>query len=395
MSNFDIILIAYKNILKNKIKFSLTMISILIGIISVVVISTISDIATQIINKEFTSMGIDGLAISTKYSNSTNYINVNLAENIEENFLEIEQAMPVLTKFGSYETSTKTGQALILGVDESLYETLRINSLFGECFTKNDVNLQKNYCVIDETLAQKLYSRSNIIGKEIFLSISGKIVKFEIIGIISSQTELISSFSNGYSPSLIYIPYTIVQNLTNTQEISQIAIRSQDNTDLEELKLDLENFLSRKTDNNFEIQNISAYMDTINDITYYISLVLTCVGSISLVVATIGVTNMMFSSALERKKEIGIYMALGAKPSVISKIFLTESIFICLFSGALGVIIGLIAVFFIAYSLEIDFYVNFRYIYIIFILSILSGIISGIAPAIKASLLNPIDVLRD
>lgn len=395
MSNLDILLLAIKNIFKNKLKFALTMVSIVIGVTSVVIITTVSDFGQQLISQEFESMGIDGLAISSKYSDSV--LSVDLAKTIEQNFAEISEAMPIISKIGTFETYTKSGQAIILGVDNSLYETLKITSLYGTCFTSSDINLQKKVCVIDEDLAQLLYGRSNIIGKEIYLTIDGNLEKFEICAIISNQTALIDSFMGENSPNLIYIPYTIMQTITNTQSVSQIAIRATDDSDLEQVKDDLEYFLSKKReiDNNFEIQNINSYMENINNITFFIALILAFIGSISLIVATIGVTNMMFCSAIERKKEIGIYMALGAKSSVISKIFLAESVLICLFSGALGVIMGIISAFYIAKSININFYININYVAIIFAISILSGIISGIAPAIKASHLNPIDVLRE
>ena len=397
MSNYDILLMSVKNIFRNKLKFILTMISICIGITSIMIITTVSDIGKKIIDDELDSMGIDGLSISNKYSDIESVLSLEVISSIENNFEQIDYVMPILSDMGTYSSSTSEGQAVIFGVDNTLYDTLKVKSLYGKCFSQNDVEYARNVCIIDENLANTLYKRSNIIGKEISLNLNGNKEYFEIIGVISDQKALVDSVMGENSPSFIYIPYTVALDMANEKNLSQIAIRASADADLNELKEDLEYFTSKKRDleDKIDVQNISSYMESISNVTLIVGLLLGFVASISLVVASIGVSNIMFSSAVERKKEIGIYMALGAKANTISKIFLAESVLICLFSGVIGVIIGVISIFTVSQIINVEFYINVKYIIIVFAISILCGIISGIAPAIKASKLNPIDVLRE
>lgn len=392
MSNKDILLLAFKNIFRSKVKFLLTFFSICIGISSVMIITTVGDIGSSLINEKLNSMGIDGLFVSNKYEESV--ISTDLIEKLEKNF-EIEQIMPIISSFGTYSSSRESGQAVIWGVDESMYETLQISSLFGRCFAENEVKYAQNVAIIDENLAQTLYGRANVIGKTITLQISGKNQDFEIIGVISDQKELLDSFLGENSLSFIYIPYTIVQNITETTQISQIAIRS--NSDLQVLKNDLEYYFSKNQilDGNLEIQNISSYIEIISEIMKYLTLILSFVAGISMFVAGIGVLNIMLSSTIERKKEIGIYMAIGAMKNQVGKIFLAESVIICLFSGIFGAIIGLTAVFIATNALNLPFFINFRYVLVVEMISLFCGIFAGIIPAIKASRLNPIEILRE
>ncbi|MFI3228155.1 MAG: ABC transporter permease [Clostridia bacterium] len=392
MKNKDVIMIAIKNIFCAKIKFFLTFLSICIGISSVMIITTISDIGSSVINEKLNSMGIDGLFVSNKYTDSV--LSLEFIENLE-NIFDIEQIMPIVSSFGSFSSSRVNGQALVWGVDDSLYETLQISSLEGRCFTSNEVLYSQKVAIIDENLANDLYGRVNVIGKTITLQVEGSIADFEIIGVISNQKELIDSFLGENSFSFIYIPYTTMQIFTENEDITKIAIRS--SGDLEELKSDLEFYFSKNKslEGMFEIQNISSYIEVVGEIMLYLTLILSFVAGISMIVAGIGVMNIMLSSTIERKKEIGIYMALGARKIQVGKIFLAESIIICLFSGVLGAIIGLMTVFISTKTLNLPFFINLRYVILVELISFVCGIVSGIFPAIKASRLNPIDILRE
>lgn len=392
MSNKDVICMAFSNIFCNKVKFLLTSISICVGISSVIIITTIGDIGKVEIDSKLSEMGIDGLLVSKKYSDSV--MEVGLTDVIMENF-NVEHVMPIVSDFGAYQTARTDGNAIIWGVDDSLYDTLKVNFLFGRCFTENEVNSKQKVAIIDQNLANTLYDRTNIIGKNISITVNNITESFEIIGVISEQKSLIDSFMGENSPSFIYIPYTLAQNLSSEENLTQIAIRS--SQDLDKLKDEIEFYFSKNEQikSSLSVQNISSYIEIISDITLYITLILAVIASISMIVAGIGVLNSMLSSIIERKKEIGIYMALGASNKEIYKIFLTESVMICVFSGIFGAFIGLGVVFSATKLLGVDFRVNILYIILIEITCAFCGVLAGILPAIKASKLNPIDILRE
>lgn len=392
MSNFDIIILAFKNILRNKVKFVLTSLSICIGISSVMIITTVGDIGKNEIDAQLDAMGIDGLSVFE--NDDVKILNIDFINDIKAKF-DVEYVMPVVMTYGYLQSNRLSKNMVVWGVDETLYDTLRVNDLHGRSITSSDVKFEKNVVIVDDVFANELYQRTDIVGKTIEISINGQSRDFEIIGVISNQKAMLDTFFGENSPSFVYIPYTTCQSIKNTDEFTQLAIRS--SADLDELQSDMEYYFSKKSEyaDNLYIQNISSYMDGVSQIAVYVTYILAFVASISMIVAGIGVLNVMLSSTIERKKEIGIYMALGATNTQIGKIFLMESIMICLFSGILGAIIGLIVVFLIANFIGLEFVINYRYILIVEIISFICGVLAGIIPAIKASKLNPIDVLRE
>lgn len=392
MSNKDIFFLAFRNILSNKMKFFLTSISICIGICSVMIITTVGDIGSALINEKLNAMGIDGLYVSTRYNDV--FLDQELIKTIE-NMFEIEEIMPIISNFSTITTNRYNGKAMTFGVDHTLYDTLQITSLEGRCFTESEVKLAEKVSIIDENLANDLYGRTNVIGKNISLTFNGVSQEFEIIGVISNQKELVDSFLGDDFMSFVYIPYTVSQNSNQNDEISQIAIRASSNLDT--LKNDLEFYFSKQQelDGMLKVQNISSYIEIISDITRYLTIILSFVAGIGVIVAGIGVLNSMLSSTIERKKEIGVYMALGAENSQVGKIFLVECVIICLFSGVIGAIIGISIVFIGVKLVDLPFFINYKFILIIEGISFLCGILAGIIPAVKASRLNPIDILRE
>jgi putative ABC transport system permease protein len=144
----------------------------------------------------------------------------------------------------------------------------------------------------------------------------------------------------------------------------------------------------------FQVFNFQDIINAIGNITGIMSLVLAGIASISLVVGGIGIMNMMLVSVTERTTEIGLRKALGAEPGRIQLQFLIESIFLSLFGGIIGLILGLTIAFVASKLIGLVFVISFSVILLAFGFSAAVGIIFGFAPARKASRLNPIDALR-
>ncbi len=391
MTNKDLFFISFKNILRNKVKFLLIIISICIGITSVTIISSIGNIASKIIDKELSALGIDGISIID--TSDENILNEEIFNIFYEKF-DTDIMMPMKNSVGSYSSTRAYGTAFFFGVYEQVEELLKLEILHGRSFNKSDISTESDVAIISVNLANDIYARDNIIGKYLSLSINGVRKDFEIVGIVENQTNLMPSFGTS-SATIIYVPATTLAKYTENSAFDQIAIRT--SGDLAVLEEEIEYYISKNSllDGNFSVQNISSYIDIISNITLYVTILLTFIAGISMVVAGISVTNIILSSTIERKKEIGIYLALGAKKSEVLKIFLLESVIICLFSGVLGAIIGVLVVMIIVSSLGFEFYLSYETLISVILVSLFCGIISGVFPGLKASNLNPIDVLRE
>jgi putative ABC transport system permease protein len=263
--------------------------------------------------------------------------------------------------------------------------------------TKKDIINKNKYVIVDKTLAQKAYKRDNIINKEILLYVNNVPQYFKIIGVIEGQNTGIKGIYNEQIPDFLYIPYTTASYIKNSDNIDQIFIKTSKDKDSEKLKKQISYFLTKKNngENLFDIQNMNSYKEKINIIIKQITLLLSFIAAISLIVAGVGVVNIMLSIVSERKKEIGICKAIGANNSQIALLFLTEALIISIIGGIVGIILGGGLSVLLLTILKIQIIIKSSSIILSQLIAILTGVLFGIIPAIKASRLNPIDAFKE
>lgn len=213
---------------------------------------------------------------------------------------------------------------------------------------------------------------------------------------MEQQTESAADFDDGCTDDFVWIPYSRAAKIARNAVISNYTFTSYDINDTDACTAALEEFLysKMKNDDLYSVTAMSSLMDTLNDQIAMMSMMLGGIAGISLLVAGVGVMNIMLVSVTERTREIGIRKALGAKKRVILQQFVIEAAVTSTIGGLAGILLGSLASVGIGMLMGIDAPPTVSAVLVSFSVSVGIGLVFGYMPASRAAGLNPIDALR-
>ncbi len=394
MSIKDVLKIASINAFRGKTRSALTALSVMIGVSSVLLVSSVGSSGEKLITKELEKLGLSGVSVYQSQDKNSVPLVAEDAKKLEKRFDNILMTLPVVLEIGTFKMNQIMSNAVLFGVGEQADQVYNVTLLHGRVPNKSDMKKAGRVVVVDNELALKTYRRTNVVGKDLVVKFNGYNEKFKIIGVIKSQKDGINQMFGNNMPDFLYLPYSTLNELRGKDEISQIAIKciGEYNSDGAEFAEYLSNIKSAP--NSYTSENVSSKMGEVKSIAGLISLFISAVAGISLCVAGLGIMNTMFSSTAERKREIGVCMAVGATSGDILLCFLFESIMIALIGGTLGAVIGCSITFIISNLLNLGFIFNFKTFAAAEIVSFFCGGVFSVIPAFKASRLEPIEALR-
>ena len=381
---------ALKNIVSNKLRSSLTMLGLIIGIMSVILLVGIGTGATTNVTSSVKSLGTGTLTVSINSESDTTleYEQIDDFKKISN----IESIAPYKNVSGTVSKGTTTSRgASILATIPEYIKVMNLKIEAGRLLSNIDIENISKVCLIGNSLTDTLFENTkikDIVGQTI--SIDGD--KYTVIGVL---TKTGNSMGNNVDNNII-IPFTTAKYLESDTSINNLYVKVQDEKLIDMTTKQIENYLERNLSiisDYYSVTSQDSMLDTMSYITSTLSLLLGGIASISLIVGGIGVMNVMLVSVTERTKEIGIRKALGAKRRDILVQFLVESLILCILGGTIGVLLG-IGVGTILQTFGFNFNSSSGIIMISFIASSLIGLIFGIFPAYKAAKLNPIEALR-
>lgn len=390
----DVLKISLINAFRGKTRSALTALSVMIGVSSVLLVSSIGSSGEKLVTKELEKLGLSGVSVYQSQDKNSVPLVAADARKLEKRFDNILMTLPVVLEIGTFKMNQIMSNAVFFGVGERADQVYNVTLLHGRAPNTSDIKKAGHVVVIDDELALKTYHRTNVVGKDLVIKFNGNNVKLTVIGVIKSQKDGINQMFGNNMPDFLYLPYSTLNELRGTDEISQIAIKctGEYNSDGAEFAEYLSNIKSAP--NSYTAENVSSRMGEVKTITGLISLFISFIAGISLCVAGLGIMNTMFSSTVERKREIGVCMAVGATSKDILLCFLFESIMIALIGGTLGAVIGCSITFIISNLLNLGFIFNFKTFVVAEIVSFFCGGVFSAIPAFKASRLEPIDALR-
>ena len=386
----SILKVSLKNIVSNKLRSSLTMLGLIIGIISVILLVGIGTGATSNVTSSVQSLGTGTLTLTIDSDSDTSLEYEDLDE-----FLKIPNVSmyaPYKTVSGtvSYGTTNSRG-AQILATTPNYLNVMNLTISDGRLLSNIDLKNTSKVCLLGTDIADTLFEdvdTEDIVGKQI--KINGD--KYTVVGVLTSAGN---SMGNNVDSTLI-IPFTTAKYLNGDTNINSLYIKVENEDLIDNTISTLENYLEKTKGigaDYFSVSSQSSMLDTMSDISNTLSLLLGGIASISLIVGGIGVMNVMLVSVTERTKEIGIRKALGAKRKDILVQFLIESLILCMLGGTIGVLLGM-GIGNLLQIFGFNFVSSGKIIIISFLSSAIIGLVFGIFPAYKASNLNPIEALR-
>lgn len=393
----DYIISSYRYLKRKGLRTLLTISSISIGVASALLINVISSAGTIAINKELDSFGINGIALSGVRKNGTSVVE-NKDLDIVRQLPEVESAMPVITIMGYLSTGAENLNAIICGIDGGSDQVISLETKYGRGISRGDVIAKSNVCIIDTETARSIYKRDNCVGSTITLNINGITDNYEVIGVTSPDSGLLQRVAGEYIPVFIYLPYTTLQQVVGTKLLSQIAVKICDakTKDIDLIANRIANAvnITKPEGERVKAENLVKQRGKLSNTLKIVTLVLTVIGSISLIVAGLGIMTVMLVSVTERTREIGIKKAIGAKPSHIRREFLVESVIISITGSIFGMLICFIIAAIASAVIGFPFKVSLLLAVATIVIAVACGIIFGVYPANAAAKLSPVEALR-
>lgn len=405
--------IAVKCIKANWMRSLLTMLGIIIGISSVIMIVGAGTGARDYIVSLIEDMGSNAVLVSVDATQAqdSDYITLDDVENIKNKVNDVERCSPMMVGFANatIDASAKEATAMIIGVNSDVQFALTDGTKYGRFFTDEEYNASTPIAVVGTNSAEAAFGYEDVTGQYITVASSGSTMKMKICG-VADIDSLVSSMGGGSSLSTmfqkgdkltiaLFVPCTTLSQLTGADPtVSSVFVIGEEGSNNEAIGNATVNYLKAAHGNYssslYTAEDMATYVELVDIIISVLTAFIACVGAISLIVGGIGVMNIMLVSVTERTREIGIRKSLGAKTKTITLQFLTESIILCLIGGIIGVIIGVAGAYAGCAIIGIDANVNIGIIAIALLFSCGVGLFFGIYPARKAAKMSPIDALR-
>lgn len=393
----DIFKCSVKNLTKKKMRTFLSVLAIVIGVSSVVIINSIAECGKFAVNNELESLGMKGITISQSVSATQEGVLDSNTLDIIKKQPEVSQAMPVTVLYTNIAARDTTMNALLFGIDQNAKSMISLNLLYGRGISRVDVESKNKVCLVDQVLANTLYKRDNMVGKSMELSVGGKTERFDVIGVVKTGSGLLQNVIGNYA-TLIYMPYSTMQQISGAQNFTQIAVTLTDDQKNEQAGEHLIKTITAVTGGSrdgYKAENLMKQREGLSNMMNIITLVLSLVGFIAMIVASLGIMTIMLVSVGERTREIGIKKAIGASKWNIKMEFLIEAFLMSAIGSFLGLALGLIISYIGAMMFSFTFVLNAGVIAATVGLSMLVGVVFGVYPAVKASRLKPVEALRN
>ncbi len=394
--------IALRSIVANKVRSFLTMLGIIIGVSSVVLLISIGRGLESYITDQFDKLGTNNIYISPGqvFSEDGGFSGgqsqmidaLNISFNLSD-VNQIKKLKPYVVNYTYYNSQTdetkflkNTENATLLGSNSNYSQVIETEITKGRFFTESEAEQGEKVVVLGYEIYKNLFGEIDPLGKKIHIGSTN----YQVIGVAE---EVGSSFGGPSFDKYIYMPYETMARIYDSEKIYDIVAKSNPDYKTEETIKEIEKVMAKNYDEDeFSVFDQSEILSVINNILSMLTIGLGGIAAISLIVGGVGIMNIMLVSVTERTREIGLRKALGATPNLILAQFLIEAAMLSVLGGLIGLGIAYLG------SLAIQPYfptkVTMDAVILAFGVSTAVGLVFGAAPAKKASKLSPIEALR-
>ena len=381
--------LAVKSLKSSKMRAFLTMLGIIIGVASVIILVSLMNGLSNEMTSRFEDMGTNTITVNVMGRGT----NRSLAEEdveqlVEENPEYLDKYSPRVNASVTAKYDVNSVDTTVRGVNEYYDEMQNIALTNGRFVQYIDCERRQKVCVIGTYLVQELFGGTDPVGET--LKINGS--AYAVVGVLEEKADSEESSDD----DIIYIPYTTATRLTGSANIGTYFITAIDTDQIDTTMAIIKKKLYSVfgDEDAYRVTSMSEMIDMVDEMTGSIALVLVGIAGISLVVGGIGIMNIMLVSVTERTREIGIRKSLGAKKKDIMRQFIIEAATTSSVGGIAGIIFGIAAAYVAGMLMDMSVAPSWNAVLIAFSVSVAIGMIFGYFPANKAAKMNPIDALR-
>ena len=408
MNILNLVKIAITALLRNKGRSFLTMLGIIIGIASVIMMVSLGRSSTQNVRGEFSSMGSNMIMIMPARqmrggvnmgNSSSKSLDIKDLKSLENNTKYVAHISPLVSSSAQLVFGSNNHPGSLSGVSPSYIDIRKYEMAEGIMFTEEHLKRYAKVCVIGQTVVENLFTNGeDPVGQTIRCGS----VPMKVIGVLASKG------GNGMGQDqddIVLVPYTTIQTRfasVNGRTSFNMLFASATKEEESELAATEITYILRSNhgikegqEDDFDIRTQEEILTAMSSVTKVLTMLLTAIAAISLIVGGIGIMNIMYVTVTERTKEIGLRMAIGAKSKDVLLQFLSESVILSLIGGVIGIIFGVLLSFvLLSLVLHWPMVISEGAIGISFLVCAATGVFFGWYPAKKAANLDPIVALR-
>jgi putative ABC transport system permease protein len=395
-------LLAQREIRRNVLRSSLTVLGIVIGVAAVIVMVTLGGGATAKVTDDISKLGSNMLQVRVGQAfrrtggvrSDAPAFKMEDAAAIAKGVSGLQAVAPVSIKpmqviFGSANKSTS--------ITGSTAEYLKVRDwkvVGGRPFSESEERSGQSDCLLGETVRKTLFGKQEALGQNIRM---GKI-SCRVIGVLEAKGQ--SSFGTDQDDFVLIPMRTFQRRIAGNIDVGSIIVSARDGVPTPKVKADIETLLRERRnlagsqEDDFNVRDMKEIIDTMTSTTKILTALLGAVAAVSLLVGGIGIMNIMLVSVTERTREIGTRLAIGARERQVLMQFLVEAVVLASFGGLIGIALGLGMAALGARLLQMPFVLNTGIVVASFLFSGAVGVIFGYFPARKAAHLDPIEALR-
>lgn len=385
---------AFKNFKSNKTRTFLSLLGVIIGVASVIVITSMGSSSTKQIENTFGSAGLDVVNVSAGFmsrrgASSSVVFDEAARTELFDNIADIKKiwyknTLNVTMTYG--ETSSSVNCSAI---ESGYLEMYNLELEKGSFFTVTDNEEGCQKIILNHDTAENYFPDGDAVGKQVILVASKTTFTFEVIGVLKEQT---TGMENGSA----FIPRGFyAKKIKPNPAAANVMVQATSQDKAVSLATEIKSYYTEKTGSEYyvNVTSMQSMLDQMSEITSTMSIMLSAIAAISLLVGGIGIMNIMIVTVTERKQEIGIRKALGASPADIRQQFLIESASITLLGGIMGIIVGIAVSLAVEYVQSNALIISWNACLVSFVFSVFVGIFFGLNPASRAAKLDPVVAL--
>ena len=398
----NLLKVAFKSLVKNRMRSLLTSLGVIIGVGAVIVMVGVGQGAQQDIEAQISSLGANMLMVwperswshGVSQSGTRNLLTLDDVEAIRRQATLITAVSPEVRVGAQVIGGASNWNTTIRGVDPE-YEVIRDwHAEYGEYFTQRDVRGRAKVAVLGKTVADNLFPSGDAVGAKIRI----RNTPFKVIGVLEEKGQ--STWGSDMDDVVLVPSTTALYRLLGKRYISSIYTSAESVEASEKAAEELEIIMREShrlepgEEDDFRVRSQAEFMEMATETSEVMTLLLAAVAAVSLIVGGIGIMNIMLVSVTERTREIGIRMAVGARGSDVLVQFLTEAVVLALIGGTIGILLAVGVSVMLNNAVGLTTVIRPGVVLLAFGFAAAIGIFFGFYPARKAARLHPIDALR-